>query len=85
MTRRDTLVAKYGSEEAYQEKLSEWGKKGAKTKTKEQLSKAGKEGRKVVLQKYSKEQRVEWSKKGGVIGSNKRWVDSLSTPKVKEK
>lgn len=83
MGRKETLIEKYG-EEGYKQLLSEWGKAGAATKTKEQLSKAGKEGRKVVLKKYSKEQRVEWSKKGGVIGSNKRWVDSLSTPR-KEK
>lgn len=79
MTRRDTLIAKYGSEEAYAQKLSEWGQKGAKGKTKEQLSKAGKAGIRKVRDKYSLEERQEWSRRGG----NKRWVDSLSTPKDK--
>jgi len=77
MTRRDTLIEKYGSEEAYKAKLSEWGKAGAKTKTKEDLSKAGKKGYKVMKSKYTDK---EWSqlKKEAI---NKRWVDSLSKPK----
>lgn len=79
----DRLSEKYGEEEARRMR-KEWGKKGGLTGgnglqslTSEDKSQAGKAGRKAVIEKYSVEQRKEWSRKG----ANKRWVDSLSTPK----
>lgn len=95
MTRRETMVKKYGSEEAYLAKTREWASKGGKTGgnglqslTSEQKSTAGYAGGKArkqaLVDKYGEAKAKEMIAQWGKDGMNKRWVDSLSTPKSKE-
>lgn len=85
MGRKETLILKYGEEEATR-MMKEWssrggknGGNGLKTLTPEQKSEAGKKGYEAMRAKFTDEEWKEKQKRA----SNKRWVDSLSKPKEK--
>lgn len=83
MGRKETLIQRYGEEEATR-MMKEWSSRGGKSGgnglkglTPEQRSELGKQNYKKMRAKFTDE---EWKLKQKKA-SNKRWVDSLSTPK----
>lgn len=79
MGRKETLIARYGEEEATR-MMKEWssrggknGGNGLKTLTPEQKSEAGKKGYKKMRAKFTDEEWKEKQKRA----SNKRWIDGI--------